>query len=183
MRLLLSALLTCFMVCCGQRAICVEKVSVPTAEQALVNAIRLAKDQGIFEKPVIVGVNSDKIGVYSVDFKRPAPNTMVTPGQKKTEPIFTISVASQRSTVIGGPWVIDDKATGPETESKALACAVALEHLYATGMKGTELELDITEKENKGFNILVSRIPFTPGGHTFVEISSEYKVLNTMPGR
>jgi hypothetical protein len=151
----------------------------PAAEHALVRqAFELAGQHLDFSNPVIVGISTGD-GVRSIRFLRPTSRFVGEGGRKPVELLLEVRAPEG--------WKPEVKPTASgENVSLARAAFAAWSHLAASAAAARRAVPDEFEirprRSDDGFSVLLQRIPFTPGAHTFVSMTPAYEVTRVMPG-
>jgi hypothetical protein len=120
-------------------------------------------------------------GSVRVAFSLPVSQVIVAEGRMATkledETIFTARSASHVRRYEHGT---EDPPVKPST-SESLARAVRTVCGQLSEAEAMEFAVSVSE-EPDGFSVLVTGIPYTPGGHTLYRLSRDFAIVGVVPG-
>ena len=159
----------------------------PSMRDAILKAIEHTKTEDLFSnESVEVSASKQSDGSVKVLFSVPTSNFIADHGRFPTKPLMEVRVTAK-----GAVSMHHDKSEkktskdqGPVAKSESLAkaaAAVCADFSESDPSDPMEFAIDVSE-DSEGFSVLYKCVPYMPGGFTLYKVSSEFKVLEAIPG-
>ena len=178
---------------CGVMAL--DSSSNQTVKAALIQAVGLSRGHNIFNiydaqndgtllrdrfRNVEIRAERNPDGSVIVAFSLPLSNVIVSEGRKSTGTMLEVKVSPSSARSKGFPF---DKGEVSKSDEDRLCAAIATV-LEQTPNEKPKIEVVVgTMMRGKGLAVLVTRIPYMPGGHTIFILSEKNEIEKIIPGR